>query len=57
MKQTAWALVLVGVWLVIAPFVLRYSETTSAMVSDIISGAVVAIAALMLALRHENPHP
>lgn len=55
MKQTAWALVLIGIWLVVAPFVLRYTETTQAVVSDVIAGAVVAIAALMLALRHEEP--
>ncbi len=54
MKQIAWVMVLVGIWLVIAPFVLQYAETTKAMVSDVLAGAAIAIASLMLALRHEE---
>lgn len=56
MKQTAWALVLIGIWLVIAPFVLRYSAETKAMVSNVVAGAIIVIVALMLVLRHEEPH-
>lgn len=54
MKQISWTLVLIGIWLGIAPFVLRYSTETKAMVSDVVAGAVVAVAALILALRHEE---
>ncbi len=57
MKIAAWLLVLAGVWLVVAPFVLKYSETRSAMMNDIITGAIVVVLGLATALggRREQP--
>ena len=45
-KTLAWIEVFFGVWLVIAPFVLKYSSTTGAMWNDVIVGVVVGLIAL-----------
>lgn len=46
MKNYLWIFVLAGIWLIIAPFVLDYSQTTSALWNDIIVGIIVAIVAI-----------
>jgi len=42
-KNYLWIFVLAGIWLIIAPFVLGYSDTTSALWNDIVLGIVVAV--------------
>ena len=46
-KTIAWIEVFAGVWLIIAPFVLKYSSTTGAMWNDIIIGLIVGILGLV----------
>lgn len=41
-----WASVVLGIWLVISPWILGFSATTSAVWYDVIAGAVVAIVAV-----------
>lgn len=36
-----WALMLFGVWTIIAPFALGYSSTTNAMANDVAAGVIV----------------
>lgn len=50
MKQLAWVNVVLGVWLIVAPYVLGYSTASTALWNDIIIGVVVAIVALVGAL-------
>jgi len=38
-----WLNVILGLWLIVAPFVLNFSANTSAMVSSVVAGALVAI--------------
>lgn len=42
-KTLEWVNVILGAWLVIAPFVLSYTSTLTAMWNDIIIGAVVVV--------------
>lgn len=41
-----WLFVLAGIWLIIAPFVLNYSETTAALWNDIVAGIIIAVVAI-----------
>lgn len=40
-----WLNVILGIWLIVAPFVLGYSTLTNAMYNDIIVGVLVAVIA------------
>ena len=42
-KAMSWINAVLGLWLVLAPFILSYSSVTGAMVNDIIVGVVVVI--------------
>lgn len=42
-KNYLWIFVLAGIWLIIAPFVLGYSETSASLWNDIILGIVIAV--------------
>jgi hypothetical protein len=42
-----WFQMLCGIWLVIAPFVLRYRAMTHAMGNDVITGVIVFIVGLL----------
>lgn len=42
-RSLSWVNALLGVWLIIAPFVVAYSGSVGAMVNDIIVGAVVLV--------------
>jgi len=48
MKTLAWLNVLAGVWLILAPFVLGFSNSASALWNSVIVGAVVIIFSLIL---------
>lgn len=50
----SWINVLLGVWLIIAPFVLTY-ETTEALWNDIILGCIVAICGIWSAVAAREP--
>lgn len=41
-----WINLLLGVWLILAPFVLGYSDTNKALWSDLIVGVVIVILAI-----------
>lgn len=49
-KVLDWINALLGVWLVIAPFIVRYSSVTKAMWNDIVVGVVVLVLAAWAAL-------
>jgi len=42
-KSLSWVNTVLGVWLIIAPFILGYSKLTGALWNDIIVGIVVAV--------------
>ncbi len=46
MTVISWVLALVGLWTLISPFVLGYSQTRNAMVDDVIVGIIVGILAI-----------
>jgi thiol:disulfide interchange protein len=50
----SWFQMLCGIWLVIAPFVLRYRDVTHAMANDVVVGVIVFIVGLIesQALQH-----
>ncbi len=64
-KSLNWINAVLGLWLIIAPFVLTYSSVASAMWNDIIVGVIVAILAAWAALSmgssqtmgHGQGHP
>jgi hypothetical protein len=55
--------VLVGIWLMISPFVMGFKEITNMTVNDLVFGAVVAIIGIagaltdLLVLRHAEKKP
>jgi multisubunit Na+/H+ antiporter MnhE subunit len=55
--------VLVGIWLMISPFVMGFKEITSMTVNDLVFGAIVAIIGIagaltdVLVLRHAEKKP
>lgn len=49
-KALAWINVVLGVWLIIAPFIIRYNTVAAAMWNDIIVGIVVVVLAGWAAL-------
>ncbi|MBU6389453.1 SPW repeat protein [Patescibacteria group bacterium] len=50
MSWPSWVNVLLGIWLIIAPFALSYPSGSAAMWNDIVLGIVVGILALVSAL-------
>ncbi len=52
-----WINVVLGVWLIIAPFVLSYTFVTAALWNDIIVGIVVVVLAGWAALVMGRHHP
>ena len=48
MKTFAWISVLAGIWLILSPFVLGFSNLTSGLWNNIVVGAVVIILGLIL---------
>ncbi len=49
-KGLSWVNAILGLWLIIAPFILSYSSTASAMWNDIIVGVIVVILGVWAAL-------
>ncbi|MGB9804106.1 SPW repeat protein [Desulfofundulus sp.] len=43
MNRYGWLGIVIGIWLIIAPFVLGYSRVVNAMWNDIIIGILVAV--------------
>ena len=54
MKGLSWVNFVLGLWLIIAPFVLHYREVSSAMWNNVIVGIVIAILAIARALESSN---
>lgn len=50
-----WLNVILGIWLIVAPFVLGYSTLTNAMWNDIIVGVLVAVIAFFSWLTVTRP--
>lgn len=48
MTRYGWLGVVFGIWLIIAPFVLRYQHVTNAMWNDIILGILVAVVSYLM---------
>lgn len=46
MKSLNWIQLILGVWVLISPWVLGFAELTPALWSNVVAGAVVAIVAL-----------
>lgn len=53
----SWTNVVLGIWLLIAPFALGYSATTAAMWNDIVVGLIVAGLGTWSALSSRDYHP
>lgn len=56
-KTLQWADVVLGVWLVIAPFILSYASVAAAMWNDIIVGVTVTVLSIWAvgAVKSEQP--
>ena len=48
MSRYGWIGIILGIWLIIAPFALRYQHITFAMWNDIILGVLVALSSYLL---------
>jgi hypothetical protein len=57
MKGLSWVYLVLGLWLIVAPFALHYGDITVAMWNNVIVGIVVAILAVYRALESSNLHP
>ncbi len=57
MFHPAWINVILGVWLIAAPFVLNYTDVTSAKLNDIIIGFAVSLTALWIGFVTRSPIP
>ncbi len=49
-KGLSWVNAVLGLWVLLAPFILGYSKTTGAMVNDLIIGILVVILGIWAAL-------
>ncbi|MGE5297548.1 MAG: SPW repeat protein [Acidobacteriaceae bacterium] len=56
MTWPSWLSLLLGIWLIIAPFVLKYSSTSRVVTNDIILGIVVGILGAMSAMTSREVH-
>jgi len=54
MKGLSWVNFVLGLWLIIAPFVLHYQEVRAAMWNNVVVGIVIAILAIARALESSN---
>lgn len=54
MKNYLWIFVLCGIWLIISPFVLGYSENALPLWNDIIVGILVAVMGILGYSRGEE---
>lgn len=57
MKSLSWANFVLGLWLIVAPFVLHYREITAALWNNVVVGIVIAILAIIRALESSNITP
>jgi hypothetical protein len=48
LSRYGWIGIILGIWLIIAPFALRYQNITNAMWNDIILGVLVAVSSYLL---------
>lgn len=48
MSRYGWIGIILGIWLIIAPFVLQYQNITNAMWNDIILGVLVVASSYLL---------
>jgi len=55
MKWPSWTNVLLGLWLLIAPFTLGYPHLGAAVTSDVLAGLVIASLAFWRAVGAESP--
>ncbi len=53
-RTLSWINAVLGLWLVLAPFIIGYSSATGAMVNDIIVGGVVLVIEIWGALAARN---
>ncbi len=51
-----WITVILGIWLIVAPFILRYTTNPVAMWTSIITGAIVAILAYLTTTEIRENH-
>lgn len=51
MKGLSWINFILGLWLIVAPFVLEYRHISAAMWNSVVVGIVVAILAIYRALE------
>ncbi len=56
-KTLDWLNALVGLWLLISPFVMSYTSLTAPLYNDIIVGIIVIILGAWAALTVERQHP
>jgi len=55
-RGAAWFEVICGIWLVVAPFILRYSNASVKLGNDVISGVIaIVIAAIAIASMQRPP--
>lgn len=57
MTVTSWAIAVLGLWTLAAPFALRYNGNAHAMWNNVIVGIVLAIIATYMALDHSGMWP
>lgn len=57
MTVTSWAVAVLGLWTLAAPFALRYQSNAHAMWNDVIVGIVLAIVATYRALERSGMQP
>ncbi len=50
-----WIYLVLGIWLILAPFVLGYSDTAGALWSDIIVGVLIVIGGLWGLSKNRKP--
>lgn len=55
MSNASWINVILGVWLIVAPWVVGFSNVMGATWTSVITGIVVAIIALWAALGEHAP--
>lgn len=56
-QGVGWTNLVLGVWLIVAPFVIGYAATNAALWNDVIIGIVVAVLAAMSAISSQGHHP
>ena len=56
-EGVGWTNLVLGVWLIVAPFVIGYGASTVALWKDVIVGVVVVVLAAMSAISSQGHHP